>query len=236
MRIHGIAVYLILFGLIGVGKSFLLDGGNTGILINAIGDGKEDIDQAIARSFELVKHLNEKYQKFFNTSHISIYTSRESQDTVNALNTFNIPVVYYSKPTEKVQPLTDQSYGYGFVLRVVESLLEYKEPSTFKLISIIVSNSTTVMPTKDFRDIFNLLGTEAHEYQLLFLAKTKRLTTASSWHDLMIVGITINQPGCRLWVAKFREKYLKNIEGYNKIGVNSQLHHVFSLVFIFFTF
>ena len=58
MRIHGIAVYLILFGLIGVGKSFLLDGGNTGILINAIGDGKEDIDQAIARSFELVKHLS----------------------------------------------------------------------------------------------------------------------------------------------------------------------------------
>ena len=50
-----------------------------------------------------------------------------------------------------------------------------------------MSSTTNIIPTKLFSNLFN------EKSQITLMGKTKRFTTVSDWHDLMILAMNINK-------------------------------------------
>lgn len=112
----------------------------------------------------------------------------------------NRNIGWSNPPDEQVSNIFE---SFEFVLSNVEER---------KVLILSFHKSTRSAPTTAFPSFFNRLRGGSDEspqqHDILLPSKTRKLTSVSDWHDLMVVGIA-GSSSAKSWIKSFQEVYMR---------------------------
>jgi hypothetical protein len=183
------------------------------LILNAL-DGSQSFSAA-------TKFAAELSDKNAVSIHIFAHKDRVDGETITSTNTT------YSRYYYQSQPLPDRSVGrlnlpVERVTAILESLSTAVEgrltgyPLTransnsstvdANLVALSFSENNVFVADKHFMALYGSL--KRNSAQVLLPGKTRRLTSPSDWHDLMVVGLALRRRGVRKWFDTFKRTFL----------------------------
>jgi len=181
------------------------------------------------RAAEFLESMNDKFLS--KSFHVNVilwmyhdgYLMLPENTRKQIQNISTLSMRFYSN-----QSLDDYNIGRHkkdneYVTAILESLLSESFPKDSKAILISTSHEMKLTPLKDFPNYFKQIRREEsvsqsssssmEQYQVRLMGKTKRMTSVSDWHDLMIAALLIGDPAVQTWLKKVREMYYRHASG-----------------------
>lgn len=136
---------------------------------------------------------------FLRNTVIHIFSQRNDYDQSIQQENGNDVIQHYYKSV----PLPNLNIGRPRpaeekVSSILESIMSTFQINSSRIVSISFSKNSKAVPTPLFPSIFNMLSAPHSQperstnktFDVVVLDKTKRLTSMSDWHDLLIIGLS----------------------------------------------
>ena len=204
-------------------------GGRYYLILNAIGTIDSSRALAILRAVDFIERLE-------NQSHLMIFRFKVIlwmyPDGYSYLPAFakrqlkamdNLSTRYYSNDSLEDYNVGRNKKEIECVTAILESLLSEKFPQDSKAILVSISHDVKLNPLNNFQNLFKHIGrgglsssghpTSGKYFHVKLMGKTRRMTSVSDWHDLMVAVLLIGDPAVKEWLLRVRNIYYRHAAG-----------------------
>ena len=192
------------------------------IIINAVGDDIFSCTQAISNALAVLSH------RVFNGTSSILWTYEDAFRNLSEALKFqiksmrNVRTRFYSNNSLQDYNIGRERKEKEFISPILESLLSDRFHKDAVAILIVVSQDVRFIPLKDISSMYHHVGkgikshssSDSLEYSMIkLLSKTRRMTSVSDWHDLMVAVLLIGDPAVKEWLLRVRNIYYRHAAG-----------------------
>ena len=192
------------------------------IIINAVGDDIFSCTQAISNALTVLSH------RVFNGTSSILWTYEDAFRNLSEALKFqiksmrNVRTRFYSNNSLQDYNIGRERKEKEFISPILESLLSDRFHKDAVAILIVVSQDVRFIPLKDISSMYHHVGkgikshssSDSLEYSMIkLLSKTRRMTSVSDWHDLMVAVLLIGDPAVKEWLLRVRNIYYRHAAG-----------------------
>ena len=201
------------------------------IILNAVGTIESNSrSAAIIKALDFLESM--RGQLLFPSLHINVilwmyrdgFFKLEENSKNHLQNMSAVSIRFYSNNSLEDYNIGRNKKEHEYITAILESLSSESFTVDSKAVLITFSQDVKMAPLKEFVNIFKQIGRDpsaavigssqsSELCQVKLLGKTKRMTSVSDWHDLMVAAFFIGDPAVKEWLLLVKHLFYRHAAG-----------------------